>query len=64
MIDNSSPAHINPDALQQGSTAPGDEQEEFDAASSVRRYLIGLLLASVLSSVSFYLARSTLVTDD
>ena len=61
MNDDSSHAHINPDALQQGSAAPGDEQEDFDAASSVRSYLVGLALASVLSAVSFYLARSTLV---
>lgn len=61
MIDDSSHAHINPDALQQGDAAPGDGHEEFDAASSVRSYLIGLVLATALSGVSFYLARSTLV---
>jgi cytochrome o ubiquinol oxidase subunit IV len=43
-------------------TAPGDEDSEYPtAASAVRSYLIGLMLATLLSGVSFYLARSTLV---
>lgn len=61
MIDDSSHAHINPDALPRGNVAPGDEHEDPEVASSVRSYLIGLVLATVLSGVSFYLARSTLV---
>jgi cytochrome o ubiquinol oxidase operon protein cyoD len=61
MIDDSSHAHINSDALPQGNVAPGDAQENFDAASAIRGYLIGLVLASALSALSFYIARSTLV---
>jgi cytochrome o ubiquinol oxidase operon protein cyoD len=61
MIDDASHVHNNPVALQQGHVAPGDEQEDFGAVSGIRSYLIGLLLASVLSAVSFYIARSTLV---
>ena len=61
MIGNTSAAHINPDALPQGQLAPGDEQEDFDVASRVGSYLVGLVLATGLSAVSFYMARSTLV---
>jgi cytochrome o ubiquinol oxidase operon protein cyoD len=61
MIDNSSHAHINPDALQQGHVAPGDEHDDFDPVSGIRGYVIGLVLASIISAVSFYIARSTLV---
>jgi cytochrome o ubiquinol oxidase subunit IV len=45
-----------------GEVAPGDE---FEAGGSpgqaIRSYLIGFALATVLTAVSFYLARSTLV---
>ncbi len=61
MIDNSPHAHINPNALQQGHVAPGDEQEGLYPAAGIRSYLIGLVLAATLSAVSFYIARSTLV---
>lgn len=61
MIDDSSHAHINPDALPQGDATPGEDYEAFDAAASVRSYFVGLVLATVLSGVSFYIARSTLV---
>ena len=61
MTDESSHAHINPDALPQGDVAPGDEQADFDVVSGIRSYLVGLLLATILSAVSFYIARSTLV---
>jgi cytochrome o ubiquinol oxidase operon protein cyoD len=61
MNADASHAHTNPDALHQGNAAPGDAQEDFDAASGIRSYVIGLVLACVLSAVSFYIARSTLV---
>jgi cytochrome o ubiquinol oxidase subunit IV len=61
MTNESSHAHIDPDALQEGNLAPGDESEDVDVASGVRGYLIGLFLATILSGVSFYIARSTLV---
>jgi cytochrome o ubiquinol oxidase operon protein cyoD len=61
MTSSATDAHINPDALPQGSAAPGDEQPDFDVTSGIRGYLIGLVLAAVLTAVSFYLARSTLV---
>jgi cytochrome o ubiquinol oxidase operon protein cyoD len=60
-MNDSSHAHIDPEGLPQGSVAPGDEQDDFSAVSGIRGYLIGLLLASILSAVSFYIARSTLV---
>jgi cytochrome o ubiquinol oxidase operon protein cyoD len=45
-----------------GGTAPGDEDSEYPTAgAAVRSYLIGLILATLLSGISFYLARSTLV---
>ena len=40
--------------------APGDEQEH-DVGRSVRGYLIGFVLAVLLTAVSFYIARTTLV---
>lgn len=61
MSTDSSHAHINPDALPQGDAAPGDELDDFDIASGIRGYVIGLALAALLSAVSFYIARSTLV---
>jgi cytochrome o ubiquinol oxidase operon protein cyoD len=45
-----------------GGTAPGDEDSAYPTlGTAVRSYLIGLTLATLLSAVSFYLARSTLV---
>ncbi len=44
-----------------GDVAPGDEQGGDHGAPSVAGYLIGYALAAVLTAVSFYLARSTLV---
>ncbi|MBS0578126.1 MAG: cytochrome o ubiquinol oxidase subunit IV [Proteobacteria bacterium] len=42
--------------------APGDEFEGAGSlGAAVRSYLVGFLLAIVLTAVSFYLARSTLV---
>jgi cytochrome o ubiquinol oxidase subunit IV len=41
--------------------APGDEQAANEIGQGVRGYLIGLVLATGLSIVSFYIARSTLV---
>lgn len=47
---------------QHGDIAPGDEQGSNDEiARRVRGYLIGFALAILLSVVSFYIARSTLV---
>ena len=43
-------------------TAPGDEHAEaYDIAPGVLGYLVGLVLATGLTIVSFYIARSTLV---
>lgn len=41
--------------------APGDEGTGEDIASGVRGYLIGFVLAALLTGVSFYIAKSTLV---
>ncbi len=46
---------------QLGDIAPGDEETSDDIARGVRGYLIGLVLATGLTLVSFYIARSTLV---
>jgi cytochrome o ubiquinol oxidase operon protein cyoD len=44
-----------------GDVAPGDEIEPHDIPYAIRGYLIGLALATLLTCVSFYIARSTLV---
>ncbi len=49
-------------SLEVADTAPGDEgTPEASIGEAVRSYLIGFALAVLLSAVSFYLARSTLV---
>lgn len=48
--------------LQHGDSAPGDEHVgRHEIAQGVYGYLIGFVLATGLSLVSFYMARSTLV---
>ncbi|MET0497457.1 MAG: cytochrome o ubiquinol oxidase subunit IV [Steroidobacteraceae bacterium] len=50
------------DATPQADVAPGDESEEsFDPFKRARGYVIGFVLAGLLTVVSFYIARSTLV---
>jgi cytochrome o ubiquinol oxidase operon protein cyoD len=44
-----------------GEIAPGDESRPGEIARSVIGYLVGYALAVLLTVVSFYLARSTLV---
>jgi cytochrome o ubiquinol oxidase operon protein cyoD len=44
-----------------GDVAPGDELGPADVPHAVRGYLVGLALATLLTCVSFYIARSTLV---
>jgi cytochrome o ubiquinol oxidase operon protein cyoD len=44
-----------------GDVAPGDEQGAPDIGRAIGGYLIGLALATGLTIVSFYIARSTLV---
>ena len=44
-----------------GDVAPGDEIGPQDIPHAVRGYLIGLVLATLLTGVSFYVAKSTLV---
>jgi len=44
-----------------GDVAPGDEIGPQDLPHAVRGYLIGLVLATLLTGVSFYVAKSTLV---
>ncbi len=53
-----------PSRLQAGhrsDVAPGDEQGSQDLRHAIYGYLIGFVLATALSVVSFYMARSTLV---
>ena len=44
-----------------GDVAPGDEIGPQDLPHAVRGYLIALVLATLLTGVSFYVAKSTLV---
>ena len=44
-----------------GDVAPGDEQSGEGIRKAVTGYLIGFALATLLTLVSFYIARSTLV---
>jgi len=44
-----------------GDVAPGDEIGPQDLPHAIRGYLIGLVLATILTGVSFYVAKSTLV---
>jgi cytochrome o ubiquinol oxidase operon protein cyoD len=44
-----------------GDVAPGDQPGADEIARGVRGYLIGLAMSVVLTAVSFYIARSTLV---
>jgi cytochrome o ubiquinol oxidase operon protein cyoD len=56
-MNNLVPDEGNPHA----DIAPGDEPDRGEIAKHVRGYLVGFVLASILSVVSFYIARSTLV---
>ena len=49
----------NPEA--HGDVAPGDERGTADISQAIRGYLVGLVLATLLTCVSFYIAQSTLV---
>ena len=44
-----------------GDVAPGVELRPADVPAAIRGYLIGLALAALLTCVSFYIARSTIV---
>ena len=44
-----------------GDVAPGDDLAAADIPGAIRGYLVGLALATLLTCVSFYIARSTLV---
>ena len=44
-----------------GDIAPGDDLSPADIPQAIRGYLIGLALATLLTGVSFFVARSTLV---
>jgi len=44
-----------------GDVAPGDELEPADIPRAIRGYLVGLVLATLLTCVSFYIAGTTLV---
>jgi cytochrome o ubiquinol oxidase operon protein cyoD len=44
-----------------GDIAPGDDLGPADIPLAIRGYLVGLVLATLLTCVSFYIAESTLV---
>ena len=44
-----------------GDVAPGDDLNPADIPHALRGYLVGLLLATLLTCVSFYIAQSALV---
>ena len=41
--------------------APGDEQQREDIAKGIKGYVLGRVLATGLTAVAFYIARSTMV---
>jgi cytochrome o ubiquinol oxidase operon protein cyoD len=45
---------------QHGDRAPGDE-EKYDVAANVRSYVIGLVLAALLTAASFWVLHSKLI---
>ncbi len=52
----------NPDDSIEGDLAPGDERISADeVVQGIRGYFVGLVLALILTAVSFYIARSTIV---
>ena len=58
----STPNNLVPDEEgRQGDIAPGDEQAGHDVMRGVRGYLVGFVLATLLSVVSFFLVRSSVV---
>ena len=44
-----------------GDVAPGDDLDPGDIPHAIGGYLVGLVLATLLTGVSFYIAQSTLV---
>ena len=55
-------SNIKPEVeSQHGDIAPGDEQGADEVGRGIRGYLIGFVLATGLTVVSFYITRSTLV---
>jgi cytochrome o ubiquinol oxidase operon protein cyoD len=52
---------ITNEGNEHGDIAPGDEQDSNEIMKGVRGYLVGFALATMLSILSFYIARSTLV---
>ena len=52
---------MSPSVFEHGDVAPGDELAPADIPRAIRGYLVGLALATLLTCVSFYIARSTLV---
>ncbi len=46
---------------EHGDVAPGDEQREVAIGRAIAGYLVGFALAVLLSAVSFYISRSTIV---
>lgn len=51
----------HPAPLDQHDLAPGDEQAAESIASGVRGYLVGFILAVLLTAISFYVASSDLL---
>ncbi|WEK50195.1 MAG: cytochrome o ubiquinol oxidase subunit IV [Candidatus Kaistia colombiensis] len=51
----------HPAPLDQHDLAPGDEQISETIASGVRGYLVGFILAVLLTAISFYVAKSDLL---
>ena len=61
MNDASAGNAIDPKPEHGRDVAPGDESGAHDFSSGIRGYLIGLVLATALTVVSFVVARTTLV---
>ena len=54
-------SNVKPEEERLGDVAPGDEQGADAIGRGIRGYLLGFALAAGLTTVSFYITRSTLV---
>ncbi|MFT7773605.1 cytochrome o ubiquinol oxidase subunit IV [Roseateles sp.] len=50
-----------PENVEAGDAAPGEASDASSIADEIRVYLVGFVLATLLTMVSFYIARSELV---
>lgn len=61
MSHSADASQLAPSQTEAQDVAPGDEAQSPDITRSIGGYLIGFVLAALLTCVSFYLTTSTLV---